>query len=70
MLNERSIILSTDPKHTSIKAREFYERNQIKWWKTPAESPDINPIECIWAEMKQYIRKKVNNVDLFINEAL
>ena len=26
------------------------------WWRTPAESPDMNPIENMWHELKEYIR--------------
>ena len=45
-----------DPKHTSKCAREYFEQNAINWWKTPAESPDLNPIEN---ELKEYIRRQV-----------
>ena len=48
-----------DPKHTSVKAREWMEDNNINWWKTPAESPDLNPIEDLWHEMKEYLRREV-----------
>jgi len=33
--------------------------NNIKWWKTPPESPDLNPIENLWHELKEYIRREV-----------
>lgn len=45
-----------DPKHTSRRVGEWLERNNINWWKTPAESPDINPIENMWHELNEYIR--------------
>ena len=31
----------------------------MKWWKTPAESPDCNPIDNLWLELKEIIRREV-----------
>ena len=39
-----------DPKHTSLRARQFF--NNVNWWKSPPESPDANPIENLWHELK------------------
>ena len=33
----------------------------INWWKTPPESPDLNPIEFIWHELKQFLRTIVRS---------
>ena len=48
-----------DPKHTSRHARQWIEDNGMNWWQTPAESPDMNPIENMWHELKEYIRREV-----------
>ena len=34
-----------DHKNTSNKVKDWLENRSINWWKTPAESPDLNPIE-------------------------
>lgn len=45
-----------DPKHTSKYIEKFFEKNRIVWWRSPTESPDLNPIENIWGSLKQYLR--------------
>ena len=34
-------------------------RLAINWWHTPASSADINPIERLWAELKQHIARGI-----------
>ena len=48
-----------DPKHTSGRVQAFLTENGVNWWKTAAESPDLNPIENLWHELKEYIRREV-----------
>jgi len=48
-----------DPKHTSKLAQSFFTKNKINWWKTAAESPDLNPIENLWHELKEFVRREV-----------
>ena len=48
-----------DPKHTSGRVQRFFNENNITWWKTVPESPDLNPIKNLWHEFKEFIRREV-----------
>ena len=45
-----------DPKHRSKSVENFFKTQNIKWWKTPPESLDLNPIENVWGSLKQFLR--------------
>ncbi|CAF0894361.1 unnamed protein product [Brachionus calyciflorus] len=48
-----------DPKHNSFLCRSFLNLNNIDWIKSPPKSPDLNPIELVWNELKDFVRKKM-----------
>ena len=56
---EHRFMQDNDPKHCSRLARTFFEENNVNWWRTPLESPDLNPIENMWHELKEHLRAKV-----------
>ena len=31
----------------------------VNWWRTPPESSDLNPIENVWHELKEYLRREI-----------
>ena len=58
-LPDHRFMQDNDPKHTSRRAQAFFEKESINWWHTPPESPDLNPIEDLWHELKFYLESKV-----------
>ena len=48
-----------DPKHMSRHAQWFLKEKYTNWWKTPPESPDLNPTENLWHELKEFLRWEI-----------
>lgn len=42
-LDEYRFQQDNDPQRTSRLAKQFLDQEDINWWKTPLESPDMNP---------------------------
>ena len=59
-LNSDEEILELDNAryNWTTKALEFYSNNGVKVIDWPPYSPDLNPIENIWAFMRKKIRRK------------
>ncbi len=48
-----------DPKHTSRLCKDFLVNSGISWIKALANSPDLNPIEMFWNQLKDFVRNKL-----------
>ena len=57
--DDHRFMQENDPKHTSILGRDTITENNINWWKTPPEIPDMNPIENMLHELKVNFRSRV-----------
>ena len=59
------------PCHRCKIVKEYLEENQIKTLDWPGNSPDLNPIENIWAILKQKVgRNSIPNKNILENRIL
>ncbi len=52
-----SVYLDNAGYHT--KSYEYIQQNGINKAETPAQSPNMNPIELVWNDLKYYLKNKI-----------
>ena len=54
--------MDNDLKHTSKVVAKWLKDNEVKVFEWPSHSPDLNPIDNLWAELKKLVQARPTNL--------
>lgn len=61
-----------NPKHTSKKAKKWFQDKDVDMLDLPSQSPDLNPTENSWRDLKQKVRERqpsnLKDLEKFVKE--
>ncbi|CAF0771167.1 unnamed protein product [Brachionus calyciflorus] len=66
------IYMDNDPRHTSRSTKNFLKNNNLNLLTAPPQSPNINVIETVWANLKYnlFTYEKPQSKEQLVNSAI